>query len=795
MNQKKIIIKKLIWCLMILFVSTVVILGLKPQIGEAEQVIKIGALLQLTGKWAETGKGEEKALTVGLNQVNDYLAASGLKLELEICDTECQPQKALDELQEFSKQGINIVIGPASSEEANNVIEYANQHGMLLLSPSATVTELSKKDNFFRVIPTDLNQADGLFKIMDKYTINQLAVVYLDDSYGRGMYEQLQKNSQENNVKIISTIPLSQTSPDYVSAVNKLENETGQADPNKTAILIIDSGQDAAEFIKNIPATSTLAKMKWLAGAEIIDSKAFLADKSVAAFAAATQMEGLSLGYKGVSLDALPYVNYVLEGAADISPYALSTWDGLWLIAETYRKNPQANIEDLKTTLVNTAANFRNSSGFISVMDENGDILGCRYLRYQLYSDNNGNYVWQCKGHYLKPVQLPPIFKTIIWNISQEEGEVQVGALLPLKGNLAEQGKEVEAVLEEAVDCFNQYSAACGSGIKIHLIVEDTEGNPQKAVVATKKLIEQGVKNIIGPLSSEELAQIEPICNLDGVLAISPLSTAPSLSKHERIYRTIMNDTHQIQALTALMKQDNIKKVIILNRDDTYGQELAKTFTAAYDGKVFPLSYDLKNMDLQGLINQAEQLAQKEGTENTAVLLIAYDESIDIMKLLQDSNSLANIRWYGTDSTAQSEALINDKKAAQIAAQVKFTAPGYTAYGNYFDPIYYVLNYRLKDKISHSLKESSVSAFDDIWMIGCAYLENGTSADLQTINDYIKGSVYRGISGLINLSENGDRSVGYYKLYSIEDNEGRYGWTNTGIYSIDYAKNGVLEMY
>ena len=80
-------------------------------------------------------------------------------------------------------------------------------------------------------------------------------------------------------------------------------------------------------------------------------------------------------------------------------------------------------------------------------------------------------------------------------------------------------------------------------------------------------------------------------------------------------------------------------------------------------------------------------------------------------------------------------------------------------------------------------------------MIGCAYLENGASADMQTVDTYIKGSVYRGVSGLINLSENGDRSVGYYRFYRLEDKKGVYNWINTGIYSIDYTKNGVLEMY
>jgi len=140
-----------------------------------------------------------------------------------------------------------------------------------------------------------------------------------------------------------------------------------------------------------------------------------------------------------------------------------------------------------------------------------------------------------------------------------------------------------------------------------------------------------------------------------------------------------------------------------------------------------------------------------------------------------------------------SGALIQSKSAAQTAARLQFTALGYSAYGNYFDALYPVVNYRLANKIPHQLQESSLSAFDALWILGCAYLENG-AADPAVIEKYVQNAAFRGLSGLVSMNANGDRSIGYYRIYRLEAQPGYYRWITTGLYSLDYAKKGVLEL-
>lgn len=758
-----------------------------------KQTIRIGALLTLTGEWREVGDGVHKALVTGLDQVNHYVAPSGLAFELDVRNTAGDPQKALKELDSLAKSGVHIVIGPMSSAEAQAVSSYASDHSMLLVSPTATSPQLSQKDNFFRVIPTDWNQADGLMKIMTGGKFNRFVIAYRNDVYGIGFYEQLQQAAASYGVAMAGGVALPQSPEDYAVAIEALVQKMGTDNLGSTAVIFVGSAEEAGAMIRKIPEDSSLAGVKWFASAEIVNNKEFLAERSAAAFALKVKMEGLSIGYRGIALDVLPYINYALNGAAELSPEALTAWDALWLVAETCRKSPAADIETLKTELKSTANKFRNSFGLINVMDENGDTRSARFMRYQIAMDGAGRYIWQTKGHYVNPVISAPFIRTIEPKIQAQVGPVEIGVLLSLSGDSAETSREVQVLLQEAVESFNQYATTLGSDLSLKLTIEDTGNTPQAAVAAAKKLMGQGIKTFIGPMDSAGAAAVAPLLDNAGALAISPASTAPSLSKKDHMYRLIMNDTHQAQALAALLKQDQIRNVVVLYRNDVYGQDLTAAFRAAFPGLVESIGYEPGVKDFKGVLKQAEQLAAKTDKAHTAILAISYGELVSLLHIPEGS-PLQGLRWYGADGAALSGLLLQDKAAAQTAARLKFTALGYSAYGNYFDALYPMVNYRLAKKISHPVQEISIGAFDALWILGCAYMENG-AADQSMIEKYVQNAAFRGLSGLVSLDENGDRRIGYYRIYRVTDQGGAYRWITTGLYSLDYAKKGVLEMF
>ena len=72
----------------------------------AEQKIKIGLLVPLTGKDSEIGQSIIKSTRLAINQIND------LSIEIIPKDTASSPEITLRSAMELDKLGVKIVIGP-----------------------------------------------------------------------------------------------------------------------------------------------------------------------------------------------------------------------------------------------------------------------------------------------------------------------------------------------------------------------------------------------------------------------------------------------------------------------------------------------------------------------------------------------------------------------------------------------------------------------------------------------------------------------------------------------------------
>ncbi|MBI4855941.1 MAG: penicillin-binding protein activator [Acetobacterium woodii] len=786
--------KKSVFTLIVVFVLTMSLstFAAPPSQVQAVKTIKVGALFPVTGTWNATGTAAEKAVNAALPIVNQYLSDSGIKIALDIRDTKSDPANALKELEALKNEGVNVVIGPMLSEESINVLQYANENDMLLLSPSSTARELSQPDNFFRMVGTDTSQVDGLTRIMKSvYKMDHVITVYVDDTYGRGYHDYINEMAQKQGMDVIGAVTIASDNPDYVAVAASLKEIAARADSQNTAVVIISPSQTGAEVIKKVAGDAKLSTMKWFASADIIGNQTILQDKDAAVFLEKTGMEGLTMGDKGISLDALPYISSLLDGATDYSPYAITTWDALWLLADTYSYGADVDFNTLKQNLVTSAATYRNAYGSFNTMDANGDTKGSKYMRYICVKDGE-NYTWSCKGHYVNLGAGEPIILSKDWKVATDGGNVQIGALLPLTGNRSENGKEIKNILEYAVKNFNAYAKSVGSDLELSLVVEDTASDTQKAKEAAQKLIDRGVKNIIGPINSTELEAVKPLIDAAGVIDISPLSSSASLIQPDRIYRLVMNDEMETKAMSALMKQEGIEKLVILHTDDTYGNGIIPLMQKNFGGEVISVAYDPAAVDFSDVIKQTEAAVTGSDPAKTSVMTVSYSEVVKILASVGESSVLKDVKWFGTDSSSQSKTVVADKTAAEMATRVDYTTIDFTPYGDKFDPLYYVIN----DEVGNgtALKESIISSFDGIWLLGCAYLSEGTSADLEKINTYVGSNSFHGVGGVLNLDKNGDRKLGYYKFYHLVTGDTGYTWESDGQYSQDLLKPGVLEM-
>ena len=134
---------------------------------------------------------------------------------------------------------------------------------------------------------------------------------------------------------------------------------------------------------------------------------------------------------------------------------------------------------------------------------------------------------------------------------------IKIGALYPLTGGSAAEGRELRAGAELAAEIANKVfenismSMARNEGIKslkgakIELVFKDHEGNPTLGADLAKKLIlDDKVVGIVGCYHSSVTKTVSAVCEQHGIPLINDSSTSPALTRqgYKWFWRTTPHD-------------------------------------------------------------------------------------------------------------------------------------------------------------------------------------------------------------------------------------------------------------
>src|ERR1700687_4685638 len=167
-----------------------------------------------------------------------------------------------------------------------------------------------------------------------------------------------------------------------------------------------------------------------------------------------------------------------------------------------------------------------------------------------------------------------------------------VGKLLELPGPLAETGPSQDKAIRLAIDYASKAAVQAGVAISAKDVGADVQGDPQAALSAARTLVDQGASCLIGPSITPESIAIANGLTIQKKVTIWPTGTSMRLrtiKDQGTIFRTVPPDSLQALALVAgvadkLGSADG-KVVSVAYRNETYGEGLAKNFSAAWQAK------------------------------------------------------------------------------------------------------------------------------------------------------------------------------------------------------------------
>ncbi len=193
----------------------------------AQETIKIGALLPLTGPEAAYGEIFQRAYTLAAQEINSRGGIQGRPIEVIVRDTQSKPREAVKAAEELlDSANVLALVGGWSSDVAEDVAKLAQETHVPYLLDHPSSDDLTRKgwEWVFRLEPTA-----GMYPFaLETFLVNvvartegrrlRVAYLYMDNPYGRQVWEFGLKpffNRCKDLFDLIMVAPYQGVAPDF----------------------------------------------------------------------------------------------------------------------------------------------------------------------------------------------------------------------------------------------------------------------------------------------------------------------------------------------------------------------------------------------------------------------------------------------------------------------------------------------------------------------------------------------------------------------------------------------------
>ena len=419
-----------------------------PEVAPQPEVV-FGALLSLTGSTSSLGESSEAALKLAVEDINEYLSRVGseTRVRLIVKDTKTDPAVALEKLQSLTGKGIKVVIGPQSSAEVETVKAYADENGILLVSPSSVAPSLAiPGDNVFRLCPDATHQAEAIARLMWEDGVRVVIPIWRGDVWGDDLAKATKGCFEELGGTMVDGVRYSPTTEDFSTELGSLNSKVSQAiaqygDVDSVGVYLLAFGEVVPIFIQAQNYTS-ISKVKWYGNSAVALDKELISNPQAARFAIRTVFPNptYAVGKTGKYGLVDDQIREKIRRPPD--NYALAAYDALWVATLSYLATGGTNDSDaLKKALQQTAGSYFGATGW-TALNEAGDRKFGNYDFWAVREDN-GTFLWEHVARYQvdpglpgrliyeKKLALVPEFRVLVVNSYHEgmewEQDIQKG--------------------------------------------------------------------------------------------------------------------------------------------------------------------------------------------------------------------------------------------------------------------------------------------------------------------------------------------------------------------------------
>ena len=240
----------------------VLLLGTGDGLQAAEEVVRIGNIIPLSGPSASVGEQGRNAREMAVEEINaagGIKSLGGAKLEMLYADSESKPEKGVSEAERMiNTEKVHLLTGCWNSAVTYPTTAVAERYGIPFVVPVSVADKITEQGfkTVFRIAAKDSWWTRDQFAFLKdmqeefKTEIKTLAFVYENGDWGKGFAGQWRALAEKNGYKIVLDEPYPSTTTDLSPVVQKIR----RARPD--VLMLVSNAADA------ILLTNTLADYK-----------------------------------------------------------------------------------------------------------------------------------------------------------------------------------------------------------------------------------------------------------------------------------------------------------------------------------------------------------------------------------------------------------------------------------------------------------------------------------------------------------------------------------------------------
>ncbi|HOO55740.1 MAG TPA: ABC transporter substrate-binding protein [bacterium] len=218
-------------CVCIIAFAATFIVGCAPGGGDSEEVIKIGAILSVTGRGSPIGEPEKDTTLMLEEQINNAGGINGKKIKIIMEDTEGNETKAMMAAKKLiEKDNVTAIIGPSLSGTTLAIANYIEEAGVPMVSCAASIkiTDPVKKW-IFKVAFSDRHSVSKILTYLSEKGINKVALIYDSNAYGSSGKDELLQLAPQRGFEVVAQETFNGDDTDMTAQLTHIKGTEAEA--------------------------------------------------------------------------------------------------------------------------------------------------------------------------------------------------------------------------------------------------------------------------------------------------------------------------------------------------------------------------------------------------------------------------------------------------------------------------------------------------------------------------------------------------------------------------------------